>query len=440
MPDDDDRLERFLLAVERVRGEQRALGAVERAEIARELGLSEADLAAARERGERYLAQGEGFTRNELWSDALHALEQAEALLPDDLRVVGAMAETHRGRFRVLSDDADRQRVRTLAARCLEIDPRHAPAFEWIREVDAHAAAGRRKRRTRLALGGGAAVLFGAGWIGYSSLPAPPPFDPASGAVSSVVPSTPNPALVGIPPDCGVGITYCTIGANVDVAEGAAADLTLHLVPAKLEVSPAGVKLVIAGRITHHGQTELASLSLTTVLLDAGGAEVGRQPLVAHPSFYPPLRDGESGAFHLSVDVPAAVRAARLEPGKREAEPGAKTYGDVGEYVVTFEPTPPAHLGKIGAVKRSYRSNLLGDKTSIETIVTFENRGETVIRTLEVELRAVDARKKVVDKRQETIVWSHMPPLAPGERRVKKLSLWAPGNPVTETLVVTKVE
>lgn len=428
---DDDLLERFLLAVEKVRAERRALGAEERAAIAREIGLTESDLAAARQRGERCLAQAEGFTRNKLWDDARHALEQAEALLPDDLRVVAAMAGAHRGRFLEQHDDADRQRVRALAARCLELDPRYEPAFEWIREVDASVGADRRKRRTWLVLGGGVSVLAAAGYAGFSALPE-----------RVAVPPEPSPTAAtdsGVAPACEGNSEYCTVDSSVEVTAGAAGDTSLELLPAKLEVSPGGVKFVVAGRVTHRGATELGSLALTTVLLDAAGAEVGRQPLVAHPYFSPPLRAGESDVFHLSVDVPAATRSARLEAGKSEIQPGATSYGNVGEYVVTFEPPQPAHF-KIGAVKRSYHSRRLGEKTSLETIVAFENRGEGVIRSLELEVRALGKDRKVVETRSETLVYSHMPPMRPGERRIKKLTLYADGDPVTEAVVVTKIE
>lgn len=191
--------------------------------------------------------------------------------------------------------------------------------------------------------------------------------------------------------------------------------------------------------MTHRGATEVERLAFEVVLLDANQAPLGRLPVLAHPDFEPPLRDGDSNTFYVSLDVPLGTHSVLLESGTRSEVPGATRYGDVGEYEVTFDPPAGSHF-EVGVTKRTYRSRPLGDHTQTDAIVAIENRGETVIRALELELRAFDANGAQIDDHRETVAYSHMLPMAPGERRVAKLDLWAPGTIAREVLVVTRIE
>ena len=100
-------------------------------DIARELGLTEADLAAVREEAADHRRRAEGFLRHDLVDEGVAELEEAAALAPTDLevRLELAAALVRRGRR------DDRERARELAMGVLDVDPGRETAFAVVAEL-----------------------------------------------------------------------------------------------------------------------------------------------------------------------------------------------------------------------------------------------------------------------------------------------------------------
>lgn len=406
----DEELQRYLAAVEKVRSARAdAIDASTRQKIAEELGVSSSDLAAAASAGEAALARGEGLLARGAWDEAITNLNDADALLPDDLRVTFALARASLGRHRAGGGDADRDRALTLCRRCLEIDPRHEGATAMIGAIEAARPRGR-GRRIVLAVAG-VIVLGGAGVVLLSLRSTPPR------------------------PLCPHGRSDCSLPAPVvmgDLGDG------VELAPAMLHVSSRGLRLDLTGRLTHRGLTELELLRLGVRLLDGEGREVGRLAVDAQQTFTPPLRPGDSRTFLLSEIVPPTTRRVALLVDERREQRAPEAYGEALPLPVVFESPAPSHI----VVRASFRSRSVrrsGDHMILEGVVAVENGGQGVIRTLDVALQGLDAAGKPVGKpSRSTIAYPVMPPMLAGEKRTIKVLLYLTEDVVAEELIVIK--
>jgi hypothetical protein len=105
-----------------------------------------------------------------------------------------------------------------------------------------------------------------------------------------------------------------------------------------------------------------------------------------------------------------------------------------------FSPPAPAHL-RLRAGFRSYLKRQLDEMTSFEAVLEVENTGQAAIRELELEWRARDAAGALLGRAdKQTAVYSHMPPMSPGERRLVRMRLWVPSRVASEAVVVTRVQ
>ena len=104
-------------------------------DVARELGMSDDDLAAA-ERAERsYLQRGLGHYRYKLWDEAIDDLTSAVALNPSDVEALHALALAHEGKWRADGNDEDFTAAEDAAKRALRIDPNYTPSFTLLSEL-----------------------------------------------------------------------------------------------------------------------------------------------------------------------------------------------------------------------------------------------------------------------------------------------------------------
>lgn len=205
--------------------------------------------------------------------------------------------------------------------------------------------------------------------------------------------------------------------------------------PAVLEVTPDGLRLDVAGRLTHRGATELDELRLTARLTDAAGAEVGVLRFDAHPSFDPPLRSGDSSAFHVVEKVPAATRHVEVAPGQVHATRAPELYA----------PSVPLEFqGAPAGLHVSYRKRQVKvfatQQTSVEGVLEVENGGGGALRAVGLELRALGVDGQPVGEPSRATLADGRVPMEPGERRVARFHLYVPGAVAGERLAVTRVE
>lgn len=405
---DDASLGKFIAAVEQVRREGAGkVDATTREEIARELGWSDEDLAAARQRGESDLVRGEGFLRHRAWGDARRSLLQAELLLPDDLRVLHALARAYEGL-------RDEEGVRRCTDRCLELDPQHEPSFALRARMQAQPS-----KLRRLILTGSALAVLGVLGVG------------ATVAVRSL-----QRRWVGAEHLCSGDEKYCEVPVAVASVPGVIVDHPI------LRVSPRELRLELGAKVTQPAGegSELEQMAVELRLLDDEGRKLESREVMAQPDFAPPLRPGDTAPFYYGEKVPAATRSVQLVVGRKRAIPAPAAYDAATAVPLTFDPVAPAHF-KLRAGFRSYQKRQLDAMTSFEAVLEVENEGSGVIRALELEWRAKDADGTLLGRAdRQTVAYAHMPPMAPHERRLVRMRLWVPSRVASETVVVTGVQ
>lgn len=416
---DDASLGKFIAAVERVRRERAegggdgsggahgAIDAAMREEIARELGWTEEDLEAARQRGEADLARGEGFLRHRAWGDAKRSLLEAELLLPDDLRVLHALARVHAG----MNDEAG---VLRYTDRCLAVDPQHEPSFALRARVQSQPS-----KLRRLVIAGSAIAVLG-----------------VAGVAATIAGRSINERLAGPAGLCSGDSKYCEVTIAVGAVPGVVVDKPI------LRVSPRELRLELGAKLmVPAGEgVELEQEVLELQLLDEEGGVLEKREVVAQADFAPPLRPGDTVPFYYSEKVPARTRSARLAVRSKRAIPAPAAYDAVTAVPLTFEPVAPKHY-ELRAGFRVLQKRPLDEMTSFEGVLEVENVGRGVIRSLEIEWRAKDASGALLGRAdKQTLVYSHMPPMAPNERRLVRMRLWVPSRVTEQAVVVTGVQ
>jgi hypothetical protein len=148
---------------------QAELGEADLSEIAQELGLSEADLAAAERAASDHHARGVGFVRHKNWTEAISELERACALRPAHVPSAAALASAYERRFKAEKREEDRAAAELYARRCLLRDPRHGPSFKLLSTLGSASDAKTDAEWTTLLWGLGLGGLLLAALVAYMS-------------------------------------------------------------------------------------------------------------------------------------------------------------------------------------------------------------------------------------------------------------------------------
>ncbi|HVZ40160.1 MAG TPA: hypothetical protein VHI13_12855 [Candidatus Kapabacteria bacterium] len=171
-------------------------------QIAIESGISESDLAYARQRLDEYIQRGERFIAGGNLDGAIGELEQAEVLSPSNVTVLAALAWAHARRWQLLRHSADRARAAEFARRTLAIEPTNSAALDVLNQLEhpagadgTGAAPAPRRAPLMIALAAGVLGIAAAGVLLFTrssprgdSQPAPP------AVATEAATDTPHPA------------------------------------------------------------------------------------------------------------------------------------------------------------------------------------------------------------------------------------------------------
>ncbi|NJL11902.1 MAG: PspC domain-containing protein [Microscillaceae bacterium] len=115
---------------------ERPLDPEEMTRIARDLGLSEEDLAFIQKKRNDYLARGKGYSRYEDWDSAIEEYEQALALHPNDLDALYGLANAYKNRGQLRNHKDDLQKAKNYVKKALHVDPHHELSFRLSAELN----------------------------------------------------------------------------------------------------------------------------------------------------------------------------------------------------------------------------------------------------------------------------------------------------------------
>src|SRR5690606_23204801 len=106
------------------------------AEIARELGLTDADLDRVEQAITDHVDRGRGYAKHQMWDDAVREFEEASALAPSRSAIRLALAHALLERWAATQFDDDRQRSVELARHVLEHEPKNQQAYALLAQAN----------------------------------------------------------------------------------------------------------------------------------------------------------------------------------------------------------------------------------------------------------------------------------------------------------------
>ncbi len=413
--------------------------------IAREIGLSDEDLAAIDQAAADHAVRGQGYLDHGRYGDAITELEESVAVAPRRVEWLHALARARAGRWREGREATDRERAEALARECLEIDPRHDASYEVLNELDSSGAAPKTgggdvppaKRAavllTLFVVAVLLAVVIGAIVLWRS---AEAPAGPAVNAPAPAGPAANAPApvrqAVNAPPPM----------AAEPVANQAGAQELDVPVPVTLDAGSTGVVLGLDARLSrlvsyssgksfytlnalleNRGATEIDKLGLRLELLDEAGSAVDRASFDAPDKAAPVLRPGDAHAFHHLKETRGSVRAARLVVEMVEQNPAAASYAAAEPLDFEWQTDRPADF-EITLRERSYRfseSAFPKDGSGyFDAVIEVENTGQRTIRALELEAEIAGPGDGWTVRETGHVTTASGPALRPGEVRLER--------------------
>lgn len=138
MSDQQDKmLQNYLERVMAIKEQQsKTLTEQELRSIAREVGLSDEDLAAADQAAHQHFQRGLNFYQHRRWDDAVNELQEAVAYAPGWLDYKAQLALAHLERWKQSGREPDRYAAASLARECIDIDPNFEQAYQILNQVD----------------------------------------------------------------------------------------------------------------------------------------------------------------------------------------------------------------------------------------------------------------------------------------------------------------
>ena len=429
------------------------LSARELKDIARELGLSDADLARADRTAQDHLSRGRGYLDHGLLDDAIAELRSAVVLRPLDAGMMLALAEAFAARFAARSDPDDRQEADQLAKQALELDPALQGAFALRRQL---ADAGT----------SGSASAAAVGEQATSRSPLLPLLLMAGGAVAAV-------ALVGVvllfvvrtgPAEAPVApmvqepATVAAVEAappaerfrgqiSAEVAPYAALP-ELALAPQQVELSehPDSWALKVNGRLQNGSDKLVTTARAQVELLAADGTVVHAKDFKVFDNLT--LRPGDTEAWYTLVyeegyadgyQTPVSARfsilSAELDAAAASYPPAAPADWAWGEGV--------QHPGlDVNIEERFVRTSdgILGQVFFEGVYEVTVAESSAAVKTLRLQFTFLGEDGAVLLEDEQLVVFSSEPSMQPGEMRVQAIHSPLPKAPAAVKLKIVEAK
>lgn len=433
----DDPLQAYVERLLELRDEE---GAAPRPEVlrrvARDLGLTDADLARAEALAEEHWTRGRGFLAHGLHDDAIRELREALVLRPGHLETTIGLAQAHVARWRRTGDGASRREAERLARAALAIEPGHGPAFAVLRELEQLDLAPRRRLVLGLAM---AAMLIALGggfflWLGWSSdAPAteelPPGTDPSESRAPAVDPISPRAQAAA--PDL----------QTLEVDFQGPAGFRWKTGFARLRNYHTSSHFELAGLLRNDTDRVLTRLNVRVVMLDARGRALAEDDRIVLGSPSPLVRPGDTLPVKITVKTDARATRARLVIETVKDEPAPRTWPASSPVALAWNVRQPPGIA-LEVRQREARSakSSIGPGYFHTVVLEVTNKSPTAIRVLELEVRRLAADGMSVAEEKVSVAGSMWdPPLFAGETRLVTDSDTTPEPVDAYRLAVSKI-
>lgn len=408
-PSSEDLLAAYLQYVVALRDAAAPLDPAQLREVAREMGLSDADIAAAEQAGLAHFERGRNFAAHGRWDDAASELTRASALLPHRLDVLDALAHAHLGRWRAGGGPDDREAAERLARQCLAIAPSHKPAYELLNALDRRGSPNRRTAQAAVIV----LVFLGLAAFGVLNRPIPR--------------ATTHPWASTAPAASVAPVAVDTEDAPLD---DKARDLPLQLAPTalakQLALEPRRVRLnnyektsylSLGAILRSTGPRKLEALRARVELLDAADVVLKSDSFEPLSSHHAALLPGDGRFFSHTLKTTPHVRQVRLTVQTLDAVPYHGAPPKPRPVKPEWGVQAPADLRFELAERHALEKPHFDDQVYVEPTFVLRNTGPAAIKTLKVELEWRDRAERVLKAADQLLVYGEGAALLPGEAR-----------------------
>ncbi|TXD34660.1 hypothetical protein FRC96_13690 [Lujinxingia vulgaris] len=405
---------------------ERSLDHDELRQVAREVGLSDADVERAARAAADHLERARGFVDHRLFDEAIAELQHACVLVPDDPQILHRLASAYAARWERDQNPAD---LREAMARCkavVTIDPGHSAAYELLGRLNAQTpqtptASSPRVVFFALAL----VVLIAAGAGAFFIIAQDSPAQSADPQARSGHPPATKTLLNAPPaPRSAQGQPVETSG-NIEVRLVLASELppvTLSHVHAEFNTYPNGSFFKLNGLFAHErSELELHEVQARLQGFNEAGAPLGEpMPLAIKPSYMPALRPGDALAFRHQMATAAELASVEIRIESVKTQPAPSSYSPSPAIEATVQPGPDGMTPELTFRERRFEitTNELLDRRSMRLHLEVENTGTHLVELVRLRVDLINEAGEVVDERLSYLTSSGYPAFAPGQTRL----------------------
>ena len=414
--DDENILQDYiarLLSVQDERDEW--LGENDLKAVARDLGLSDEDLARIEATTEAHRQRGQHFSEHRAWDDAVAEYRQAVVLDPFDVPLIHALAVAHARRGEQTGDREDREAAERYARRCIELDPDHQPSYKLLtalkKPLEA-AAAPTAARRTILIRVVALLIIGIAAGVFYAAKSTRPP---AETTTTTETPPAPNPAP--IPPDAPTPSEAQIPIRFLDDGQALRLDVQRSLFNRYADAFSYTLHATL-----HNEAGELHRLRLKMTLHDADGAVLQTKYFDGRSEHQPYLRPGDTVPISTLIyqkQPPPGLQEVRLSIDIIEREPAAANYGVPAPTPLTWEFSQSTHLD-VAVYERESRVNEGFREPMHFLTLAVRNNGARSVQHLRLKVTWFDAQDDVLTSELTYVVSSAGPAMRAGETWVTR--------------------
>ncbi len=366
---------------------------------ARDLGLSDRDLARVEALTAAHRQRGLNFRRHEAWDEAIAEFRQAMVLAPFEVPLVYDLAAAHASRWQDARDGDDRRAAERYARRCIQLDPGYAPAYDLLTTLKpAPAVARSRRARTAvfLTLLGGAVVA-------------------ALALILLLVLNSPQ--RVTTPPPPPDGPLPGEMDLPVHLAESAdAAGLRLEVQRSQWKNFDSTFSYTLHA-VLHNQDRELHRLRMKIELIDPSGATLHTRHFDVLSDHQPYLRPGDTAPVSELVyerTPPTLLGEVRLTVDTVEREAAAEQYGAPRAVPLAWDAAQPAYLDVAVYERESRLTDGFRQRMHFLTLAV-HNRGTRAVQRLRLRVTWYDAQDRALTSELTYVVLSSGPALRAGE-------------------------
>ena len=416
MPFDDEQILHDyiarLLAMQDEREEW--LGESDLKTVARDLGLSDEDLARLDAVTEGHRQRGKNFGRHGAWDEAISEFRQATVLDPFDVPLLYELAVAHASRWEEAEDLEDRTAAERYARRCIELDPNHQASYELLTALKKPMERPAKPANVRSALLFRivAVALFGLAALFVFMTLRSPSLPENTTIIPEPAPAPPAPNPAPAPPDAQRP-SEASIPVDL-LADGQALRLDVH----RSRLNRYDDAFTYTLHATLHNETdELHRLRLKMTLLDADGTVLQTKYFDGLADHKPYLRPGDTTPVSELIhekEPPPDLQNVELSVDLIERETAAVDYGTPTLLPLTWEFTQPAHLDVAIYERESRISEGLREPLHFLTMAV-RNNGTRPVQHLRLKVTWFDAQDNVLTSELTYAVASSGPALRAGE-------------------------